>query len=110
MRSARSRRANRAISRSGTSRRRPSWSIESGSIRPINASGGGNERDDPAGRDEGRRLADDLEIGRAHVCNPVTNAHRGCRLLPEHTKKHKPQLSNSTTTDDTSDLTEHTIH
>src|SRR3546814_8473307 len=29
------------------------------------------------------------QIGRAHVCTPVTNAHHVCRLLLEKTKKHK---------------------
>src|SRR3546814_10410317 len=28
-----------------------------------------------------------VEIGRAHVCTPVTNAHLSCRLLPEHKKQ-----------------------
>src|SRR3546814_2197799 len=28
-----------------------------------------------------------VEIGRAHVCTPVTNAHLVCRLLPEKKKK-----------------------
>src|SRR3546814_4433648 len=28
-----------------------------------------------------------LEIGRAHVCTPVTNAHLVCRLLLEKTKE-----------------------
>src|SRR3546814_6586307 len=28
------------------------------------------------------------EIGRAHVCTPVTNAHLVCRLLLEKTKTH----------------------
>src|SRR3546814_7669068 len=27
-----------------------------------------------------------MKIGRAHVCNPVTNAHIVCRLLLEHKK------------------------
>src|SRR3546814_6448959 len=27
------------------------------------------------------------EIGRAHVCTPVTNAHLVCRLMPEKKKK-----------------------
>src|SRR3546814_2288574 len=30
------------------------------------------------------------EIGRAHVCTPVTNAHLVCRLLLEKKKKNKP--------------------
>src|SRR3546814_2631717 len=29
---------------------------------------------------------DRFEIGRAHLCTPVTNAHLVCRLLPEQTK------------------------
>src|SRR3546814_8359924 len=28
------------------------------------------------------------EIGRAHVCTPVTNAHTVCRILPEKKKIH----------------------
>src|SRR3546814_5087865 len=28
------------------------------------------------------------QIGRAHVCTPVTNAHLVCRLLPEKKKQH----------------------
>src|SRR3546814_8222302 len=35
------------------------------------------------------------EIGRAHVCTPVTNAHLVCRLLLEK-KKHK-KLTDTTT-------------
>src|SRR3546814_8303599 len=35
------------------------------------------------GADPGRRL---LQIGRAHVCTPVTNAHLVCRLLLEKKK------------------------
>src|SRR3546814_4051511 len=31
-------------------------------------------------------LGDRLEIGRAHVCTPVTNAHLVCRLLLEKKK------------------------
>src|SRR3546814_8339344 len=31
--------------------------------------------------------ADHVEIGRAHVCTPVTNAHLVCRLLLEKKKK-----------------------
>src|SRR3546814_9429689 len=34
-----------------------------------------------------REMGMDDEIGRAHVCTPVTNAHLVCRLLLE--KKHK---------------------
>src|SRR3546814_6026769 len=30
------------------------------------------------------------EIGRAHVCTPVTNAHLVCRLLLEKKKQHTP--------------------
>src|SRR3546814_3239138 len=33
----------------------------------------------------------DLEIGRAHVCTPVTNAHLVCRILLEEKKKHQNQ-------------------
>src|SRR3546814_4486334 len=29
-----------------------------------------------------------VEIGRAHVCTPVTNAHLVCRLLLENKRKH----------------------
>src|SRR3546814_3446266 len=32
--------------------------------------------------------ADDLQIGRAHVLTPVTNAHLVCRLLLEKKKDH----------------------
>src|SRR3546814_4421036 len=35
------------------------------------------------------------EIGRAHVCTPVTNAHIVCRLLLEKTKKHQPNQDQS---------------
>src|SRR3546814_3481306 len=36
-----------------------------------------------------RRLtADGYQIGRAHVCTPVTNAHLVCRLLLEKKKTH----------------------
>src|SRR3546814_2883675 len=34
-----------------------------------------------------QQAVEQLEIGRAHVCTPVTNAHLVCRLLLE-TKKH----------------------
>src|SRR3546814_10347921 len=34
---------------------------------------------------------DVAEIGRAHVCTPVTNAHLVCRLLLEKKKKHQHQ-------------------
>src|SRR3546814_4676505 len=33
-----------------------------------------------------RALADHVEIGRAHVCTPVPNAHLVCRLLLEKKK------------------------
>src|SRR3546814_6684132 len=33
------------------------------------------------------------QIGRAHVCTPVTNAHLVCRLLLEKTKKQEIQNS-----------------
>src|SRR3546814_16857697 len=33
------------------------------------------------------KLGDMLEIGRAHVCTPVTNAHLVCRLLLEKKKQ-----------------------
>src|SRR3546814_5183602 len=33
-----------------------------------------------------RRYLAPTEIGRAHVCTPVTNAHLVCRLLPEKKK------------------------
>src|SRR3546814_10205805 len=33
-----------------------------------------------------------VEIGRAHVCTPVTNAHLVCRLMPEHKNyEYQPQ-------------------
>src|SRR3546814_5653516 len=38
------------------------------------------------------------EIGRAHVCTPVTNAHLVCRLLLEKNKKHTLQPRPQTTT------------
>src|SRR3546814_8461518 len=40
--------------------------------------------------DERRRLSpgEEHEIGRAHVCTPVTNAHLECRLLSEKKKKY----------------------
>src|SRR3546814_10562789 len=38
-------------------------------------------------RDLGRNPAAQSEIGRAHVCTPVTNAHLVCRLLLEKTNK-----------------------
>src|SRR3546814_4651429 len=37
-----------------------------------------------------RPEAKNLEIGRAHVCTPVTNAHLVCRLLLAKKKTHKP--------------------
>src|SRR3546814_5414080 len=33
------------------------------------------------------------EIGRAHVCPPVTNAHLGCRLLLEKTTQATPHTT-----------------
>src|SRR3546814_9485011 len=36
-------------------------------------------------------FGDDAEIGRAHVCTTVTNAHLVCRLLPK--KKNNTNLS-----------------
>src|SRR3546814_3519347 len=48
-----------------------------------------------AARDPAKALAVELgavEIGRAHVCTPVTNAHLGCRLLLENI-----QLTNQST-------------
>src|SRR3546814_1427191 len=45
-------------------------------------------------RDGGRLTADAVEIGRAHVCTPVTNAHLLCRLLLE--KKTFPNTSQHT--------------
>src|SRR3546814_4107339 len=36
--------------------------------------------------DEPRTAADATQIGRAHVCTPVTNAHLVCRLLLEKKK------------------------
>src|SRR3546814_7827282 len=43
----------------------------------------GRRRGAEPGRDAARRF----EIGRAHVCTPVTNAHIVCRLLLEKKKK-----------------------
>src|SRR3546814_3547205 len=40
----------------------------------------------PAARTRGRVRAAACEIGRAHVCTPVTNAHLVCRLLLEKKK------------------------
>src|SRR3546814_9362794 len=45
----------------------------------------------PAFAAAGRKLTDDVqtllvEIGRAHVCTPVTNAHLVCRLLLDKKK------------------------
>src|SRR3546814_7852931 len=37
-----------------------------------------------------RQDSESGQIGRAHVCTPVTNAHLVCRLLLE--KKNKPQV------------------
>src|SRR3546814_1291399 len=34
-------------------------------------------------RHRGQRVGEGVEIGRAHVCTPVTNAHLVCRLLLE---------------------------
>src|SRR3546814_8328584 len=43
---------------------------------------------------QGTRLPNDvIEIGRAHVCTPVTNAHLVCRLLLE--KKKNKQTSHT---------------
>src|SRR3546814_5966225 len=44
-----------------------------------------------------------LEIGRAHVCTPVTNAHLVCRLLLENKKPHhnKPRVPSVIQTNDT---------
>src|SRR3546814_7714289 len=42
--------------------------------------------DDPDGHEQDRAELDQqelLQIGRAHVCTPVTNAHLVCRLLLE---------------------------
>src|SRR3546814_5484299 len=36
------------------------------------------------------------EIGRAHVCTPVTNAHLACRLLPEKKKTKTDQYHTAT--------------
>src|SRR3546814_5725619 len=36
------------------------------------------------------------EIGRAHVCTPVTNAHLVCRLLLEKKKKNKTNIQQLT--------------
>src|SRR3546814_5438449 len=46
---------------------------------------------------QARRLAEqeEIEIGRAHVRTPVTNAHLVCRLLLEKKKKLKHNLRNN---------------
>src|SRR3546814_8896755 len=36
-----------------------------------------------------------VEIGRAHVCTTVTNAHLVCRLLLEKKKQHQTNIDNS---------------
>src|SRR3546814_8341952 len=38
---------------------------------------------------------DEMQIGRAHVCTPVTNAHLVCRLLLENKNKHKIKDNNN---------------
>src|SRR3546814_4707996 len=58
---------------SSASRRKLVVSIIGGGTRAIEAAGGGG---------------DGTEIGRAHVCTPVTNAHPVCRLLLEKKKIH----------------------
>src|SRR3546814_8438163 len=48
----------------------------------------------PDGETEGARMAIEAggpQIGRAHVCTPVTNAHLVCRLLLEKKKKNNHQ-------------------
>src|SRR3546814_6123742 len=51
----------------------------------------------PFGRCHGwhRQAVENLEIGRAHVCTPVTNAHLVCRLLPEKKTQHKNSTQQS---------------
>src|SRR3546814_4120353 len=39
----------------------------------------------------------DREIGRAHVCTPVTNAHLVCRLMLEKKETHKSSIAKNTT-------------
>src|SRR3546814_5918151 len=43
------------------------------------------------GRAPRRSLSGGRQIGRAHVCTPVTNAHLVCRLLLEKKKKNNKQ-------------------
>src|SRR3546814_6889919 len=46
------------------------------------------------GGDLAARLGgDEFEIGRAHVCTPVTHAQLVCRLLLENKNKHKRNLT-----------------
>src|SRR3546814_8413891 len=69
----------------------------------------GQLRDQPGHRDDlpASRLVEPLidlveaQIGRAHVCTPVTNAHLVCRLLLE-TTKHKN--TNEENTDHTNQI------
>src|SRR3546814_10094433 len=37
-----------------------------------------------------------IQIGRAHVCTPVTNAHLVCRLLLDKTNKHRLNYTQAT--------------
>src|SRR3546814_6707637 len=45
---------------------------------------------------EARDAASAVQIGRAHVCTPVTNAHIVCSLLLEKNNKHPPTNQNTT--------------
>src|SRR3546814_5690941 len=57
---------------------------------------------DPGGLvDRFRIVPDDLEIGRAHVCTPVTNAHLVCRRLLE--KKYTQTPETKSNNNDTKD-------
>src|SRR3546814_5699969 len=56
------------------------------------AGGGRRGRRGSEGRaraDRGEHASDRQEIGRAHVCTPVTNAHLVCRLLHEQKTIHR---------------------
>src|SRR3546814_3488214 len=58
-------------------------------VRPTPHCDGNRERrhhDDGGSRHPVRDAFAPAEIGRAHVCTPVTNAHLVCRLLLEKTK------------------------
>src|SRR3546814_974958 len=86
----------------------PALQVTAGQPEPIAANGGRSymafDRNDDAGtgqaledalgliaQGEGRRAVERIaqELGRAHVCTPVTNAELLFSLLPEKTKPHK---------------------